>query len=801
MHLRSRSIVGIAVAVCVALFVAVAPARAQTYTWNATGGVPGLGGSGTWDTVTANWNDQTDGSGNQVVWPNTTSTNAAFNSATSYTVTLSSALNAGNVNINFGNVTFSNSGNFTLTSSLFNVASGTTVSIDGASFFKSGTTALNVDGSLTINAGPGSGRLVTLTGGGTLTANGGIRIAGNTAAMVFSGNLVDFNTGANQRLAINMNASSTGTVLRLSGNNSGATGDFLISSSTGQNNNVMRFESANAISPSSVLRIEGGTGVMVELAAADLARTTNNTAGSAGGGFNLTGQGGFAALGADRNVTLVGGGTIVWTTQGFNPAGVGFQFGDANATNKLVLTNAINLNGGTTAVTRQFNVVNGTGMAAGTAAGELAGLISDNGTTQATLQINGTGRLLITNAANSFGGQLTINGPAVRVTNAGALGATTGTVFINGATGTGVLELTNGITVAKPFQIQGRTLSPANNAPALLNVSGNNTLTGTITGQTNGSIYSFQSDSGTFTIQNGFTTPTTGMRVLRLGGAGDGVLNGTLTGPNTSTPMFQYNKYGTGTWTLGGTVTLSGGPGVPGEVTPTGNSIDVQGGKLLINSAFTANGSSTIAAVESAATLGGTGNVGGAVTVKSGGALAPGISTAIGTLTAGSGATFATGSTFQAKLGANSPSGSSDMIQLTSGTVNFQTNGGTGNATIALGALGFTGSAGGSAHYTLVNTGGGGVAIDGTAQTDGTVLGEYLVGSGNINGRPVQFDVTGLSGLASNDLFQLLVNGTNLDLVYTTTAVPEPSWMLACAGIAGLGWRRWNRKAIGTGLA
>jgi autotransporter-associated beta strand protein len=756
---------GLTAAVIAAVLGTAGPAAAQatTYYWNATGGEGG--GSGTWDTTTANWNDQEFWTGNQVPWPNTATTNAVFNSPTTDTVTLGLSLTAGSVSVTNSNITFSNAGNFTLTASSFNVSSGASATIAGTNFFKTGTTALNVDGNLTVNDGPASGRLVTLTGGGTLTANGGIRIAGNNAAMVFSGNLVDFNTGAGQRLAINMNGSSTGTVLRLSGNNSGATGDFLISSGTGQNNNVMRFESANAISSSSVLRIEGGTNVMVELAAADLTRTTNNTAGSGGGGFNLTGQGGFAALGADRNVTLVGGGQIVWGTQGFNPAGVGFQFGDTNATNKLTLTNDIAL--GTS--TRNFNVVNGAGMAANAIVGALPGVISGTG----GLQINGTGRLVIS-GNNTFTGNVGIGVantvPFVQITNSNALG-TGGTISIFGNAALGGLELAGGITLARPITLSGRPTTNTN--PGIINVSGNNTLTGLVTGTTGGSFYLFQSNAGILTIQNGITTNNSGTRGVSLGGAGDGVLNGTLTGPNTSTPVFQFTKYGTGTWTLGGSVALTG----------AANTAEVQGGTLLVNSSFTGVGASTTTAVRAGATLGGTGNVGGAVSLDGGGAIRGGAPGGTGTLTVPGNLTInsAVGSNGILSVEASRVSpgnANASLISVTTGGV-LNLNPGPGNQ-FTINLVNGTSSLQSGEAYTLTLAT---VDTPGNIQLNGASLGA----STTID--PSNY-VLQSSAFAAFSGVSLAVDGTGTALVLTFTPVPESGWLLAVAGMSVLALRR-----------
>src|SRR5204863_151174 len=88
------------------------------------------------------------------------------------------------------------------------------------------------------------------------------------------------------------------------------------------------------------------------------------------------------------------------------------------------------------------------------------------------------------------------------------------------------------------------------------------------------------------------------------------LLDGTISGTGV------LNKFGSGTLTLTGANTYSGGT-------------NVNAGTVLANNA-TGSATGTGAVAVNAGTLGGTGSVGGAVTVNSGGALGPGAVLALG---------------------------------------------------------------------------------------------------------------------------------------------------------------------------
>lgn len=160
---------------------------------------------------------------------------------------------------------------------------------------------------------------------------------------------------------------------------------------------------------------------------------------------------------------------------------------------------------------------------------------------------------------NTFTGAFTINGGAVRVTHANALGTTAGITTINANS---ALELSGGITLAaEPITLVSTGVA---NGGGIRNISGDNTVTGVVT--LNATTTRIHSDSGVLTFQTAGASSiahiTTSSRTLALGGAGDIAIRGALT--RTSTGAYTILKEGNGTLTLAAPVantvtTVSGG--------------------------------------------------------------------------------------------------------------------------------------------------------------------------------------------------------------------------------------------------
>src|SRR5207249_1490963 len=147
------------------------------------------------------------------------------------------------------------------------------------------------------------------------------------------------------------------------------------------------------------------------------------------------------------------------------------------------------------------------------------------------------GGTLFLTVSNSYTGQTTINstsvnspgGAAMRISNNFALGDPAGNTRITGnTTGNGRLELVGNIVVPEPLLVDCRQAAMID-VPAVLNVSGNNTLSGPVAGNTGGSDMNFQSDAGKLTMSGVFNcVSTAGTRRLKLMGAGNGEWSGTI---------------------------------------------------------------------------------------------------------------------------------------------------------------------------------------------------------------------------------------------------------------------------------
>jgi autotransporter-associated beta strand protein len=168
----------------------------------------------------------------------------------------------------------------------------------------------------------------------------------------------------------------------------------------------------------------------------------------------------------------------------------------------------------------------------------------------------GTGTLTLS-GNNFYSGNNTINAGNLAISHSNALGDTTGYTNIAGGDNGSSLSLSGGLSVAEGLRLSGRQGTNIDSAH-IVNTSGNNTLSGTITATQGGGRYNIQSDAGTLTISGNFTADSTvlGDRYLQLAGAGNGIWSGLIS--NGSNATVNLNKKGAGTWTLSGANTYSG---------------------------------------------------------------------------------------------------------------------------------------------------------------------------------------------------------------------------------------------------
>jgi fibronectin-binding autotransporter adhesin len=229
------------------------------------------------------------------------------------------------------------------------------------------------------------------------------------------------------------------------------------------------------------------------------------------------------------------------------------------------------------------------------------------------LQQNGTNSVVTIATANTYTGLTYIQYGALRVTHPNALGDTTGVTEIR-TDPTARLELAGGITLYEPLTVAQKQTAAAS-APAILNVSGTNTLAGPISALEGGSDWTFKSDSGKLIVTGSYTNlATSGGRNVKLRGDAEGEWFSNIGRAASSSVSANLVKMDAGTWTLWGTNTYNA------------NTI-ISAGLLMVNGQIT--GSTNISVNGGA--LGGTGLITAPVTINAGAALSPGGS--IGTLT------------------------------------------------------------------------------------------------------------------------------------------------------------------------
>ncbi len=270
-------------------------------------------------------------------------------------------------------------------------------------------------------------------------------------------------------------------------------------------------------------------------------------------------------------VSITSGGNYTIFDSGTDPFGV-FKFTGKVISNYGVMRNLL-LRGDSGGGTGYFLGTLGTGSGAGGVS-----LIKDGSGTWVLGSAN--------TAANGSASVVYVYGGVLKVVNSQAL-SSFATRAVMGGSFTGSLALAGGVSIAESIDLHARS---GTDATHLVNLTGNNSVAGKLQITDDGTYAVVQSDSGTLSLSNVVNNSTgTSVKELRLGGAGFGVVSGNIgTGTQTAVPL-NMTKFGSGVWTLAGTMTTSG-------------SFAVSQGTLKIGSAASLKTVSAIA-VASGATL------------------------------------------------------------------------------------------------------------------------------------------------------------------------------------------------------
>lgn len=203
----------------------------------------------------------------------------------------------------------------------------------------------------------------------------------------------------------------------------------------------------------------------------------------------------------------------------------------------------------------------------------VSGIISGSG----SLTKSGSGTLSL-GGANTYSGATSITAGVLSISNAASLGTTAnGTTVSNGA----ALQILGGIAVgAEALTLNGSGIS---NTGALRNISGNNSMSGTVT---LASASTIGSDAGTLTISGAFNN---GGFLLTETGAGNLTLSGVLSG------IGGLTMNGSGTLTLSGSSnTFTGTTTVDSGILALNSLGDAIAGALVVGDNVSASGSAIV---------------------------------------------------------------------------------------------------------------------------------------------------------------------------------------------------------------
>jgi fibronectin-binding autotransporter adhesin len=343
---------------------------------------------------------------------------------------------------------------------------------------------------------------------------------------------------------------------------------------------------ANRLPVGATVTLANAAATVLDLNNQDQALAMIAGGGASGGNINL----GSATLtisggGGSYGGIISGAGRLIKTNSGtLTLSGANLYSGGTlittNATVAVANTSGSGLGAGNVDIVPGGSLQIGAGGAAGSLG---ANVITNNGSVVFNRsdditfanRITGTGNVskVLANvvtlpSANDYTGVTTISAGALRVTDPNALGTAVSPGTNNYSTDipnalSAHLELANNITFTEAIRIASKGGSTPITTPAILSVSGTNTLAGQIMQSSGGSQYNFQAAAGSKLIVSGkfIAGPllVSGFPYYILDGAGDGeVTSDLINGSSFSNMTNNLFKLGAGTWTLSGSNTYIG---------------------------------------------------------------------------------------------------------------------------------------------------------------------------------------------------------------------------------------------------
>jgi autotransporter-associated beta strand protein len=562
--------------------------------WDPSGAATANGGTGTWNTTTAEWRSGSP-TGSLVAWSNSANYDAVF-PASSGTVTLGTGVTAKSLTFNASGYTITgNTLTFNGGTGQIDVPSGDTTTISSVIAGSNGLTKID-SGTLTLSG------TNTYTGGTNLSA-GQLNLNSNGAissgTFTIAGGEID---------------DTSGYTVTLSGNNSQIwAGNFTYGGSYSLNlgtggvtltgNRTITAVNKN-LTVGGVIS-DGGNGYGITKASYGMLWLTaaNTFSGQTAATNGSIIDSNTNAL-QDSTVNLNSSGSLLFSS-GLGSATLGSLSGNHSFSLTDMSSGAITLGIGNDSATSTYSgVLNGSG---------------------GVKVLGGTNTLT---GANTYTGGTTITGGTLILSGSGTAGSTTSALNLSGGTldlsgtnqsfgsltGTGGTILNNDSGTASTLTIGGGTTTFA----GLLadNSTGTGTLALTTSGTTSLTLTGSNTYSGTTTVGSGSTLALGNSGTTGSLGSGSVTDNGTMIFNRSNTLVVANVISGSGSVTQAG----SGLTVVSSSNTYTG-STNISAGTFAANSSTgSATGTGSVA-ISPAAILVGSGSVSGTITVSSGGTL------------------------------------------------------------------------------------------------------------------------------------------------------------------------------------
>ena len=242
------------------------------------------------------------------------------------------------------------------------------------------------------------------------------------------------------------------------------------------------------------------------------------------------------------------------------------QLGDVSAASAQTFASVLIAGSGTTNAIVGGNAANSALTINNSIAAVFAGQLGGAGTNENNLTLTklGAAALTLSNAANSFTGDVNVNGGALIITKSTALGSGPKTITISGTVNAPTLRLDGSggdLNLAADYSLV--TSNDNANNPALLNVAGNNSIAGSISLTTGGfgaGNTRIKVNAGSLSLGGAISPSTSASGAVTVIFDSASGTSGSTTGllsDNGSIPL-SVTKASTGVWSLSGTNTYTG---------------------------------------------------------------------------------------------------------------------------------------------------------------------------------------------------------------------------------------------------